>query len=50
MMKSVDKMTKKEKKAYYAKFRNKWEISPVMRKENKNKHKEKFYCEKMKYD
>lgn len=45
MMKSVEKMSKKERKAYYATFRNTWTVNPVTRKENKNKWKEKKYNE-----
>ena len=34
-MKNIEKMSKKEKKAYYKKYRNTWEFSPVTRREEK---------------
>jgi hypothetical protein len=46
MMKSVEKMSKKERKEYFAQFRNTWTVNPVTRKENKNKWKEKRDNEK----
>lgn len=45
-MKELDKMSKKEKREYFKRFRNLWEVNPVSRKENKNKYKEKKYNEK----
>jgi hypothetical protein len=41
-------MTKKQRKEYFKRFRNTWDINPVSRRENKNKHKEKKYREKEK--
>ena len=32
--KEVDKMTKKERREYYARFRNTWGISPITRREH----------------
>lgn len=45
-MKEISKMTKKEKKEYYDQFRNKWQIDPTTRRENKNKWKKKKEKEK----
>lgn len=33
--KSVEKMTKKQKKEYYKKFRNTWDMNPVTRREER---------------
>lgn len=41
-------MTKKQRKEYFKRFRNTWDINPVSRRENKNKYKEKKYREKEK--
>lgn len=49
-MKSVETMTKKERKAYYRKFRNQWTINPVTRRENKSKWKKVRDNEKTKCD
>ena len=49
-MKSVEQMTKKERKAHYAKQRNTWTMNPITRREDKNKWKEKKLHEKAKYD
>lgn len=43
-------MTKKQRKEYYKRFRNTWDINPVSRRENKNKWKEKKRNEKEKHD
>lgn len=47
-MKMVEKMTKKERKAYYSKYRNTWGMSPVTRKPSRNKGKELKMREKEK--
>lgn len=43
-------MTKKQRKEYFKRFRNTWDINPVSRRENKNKWKEKKRNEKEKHD
>ena len=40
-MKSVEKMTKKERKTFYKKYRNTWDFCPTTRREEKNKYKKK---------
>ena len=39
---SVEKMTKKQKKEYYKKFRNTWDINPVTRREQRGYNRRKF--------
>lgn len=48
MKKSLDKMSKRERKEYFSQFRNSWTVNPVTRKENKNKWKEKRQREMVK--
>ena len=37
----VEKMSKKQRKEFYKKYRNQWEINLLSRRESKNKWKEK---------
>lgn len=48
MKKSLDKMSKRERKEYFSQFRNSWTVNPVTRKESKNKWKEKRQREMVK--
>lgn len=45
-MKFKNKMSKKERKAYYAQFRTMWAINPITRKPKRTKWKEKRANEK----
>jgi hypothetical protein len=39
--KDIEKMTKKERKEYYARFRNEWEFNPTTRYERNKKAKKR---------
>ena len=45
-MKELEKMSKKERKEYYKKFRNTWDINPTTRKEDRDKWKRRKEKEK----